>query len=69
MKEELLRYVCDRCEKDIVINKGSYGGSQLDKWVRMYIKMKPINIQKTKLHFCSTKCAEDFLHYINKQDN
>ncbi len=70
MKEELLKYTCDKCKSTVGINKGSYCGTILDKeWVRLYMRLKPIDIQKTKLHFCSAKCAEKFLHIKNLQDS
>ncbi len=68
MKEELIRYKCDNCKNTITVIAGNYAGTPLDnKWIRMYVKIKPSDVQKTKLHFCKEKCAENFL--VNRRYN
>lgn len=62
MKEELKRYTCDQCKNKITVINGAYAGTPLaDTWIRMYKKVKSSDVQKTKLHFCSTGCATNYL--------
>jgi len=62
MKEELTRYTCDHCSNKITVGKDVYAGTPLaDRWVRMYLKVKSIDVQKTKVHFCGEGCATAYL--------
>jgi transposase-like protein len=62
MREDLSRYTCDNCKNTVTILTGGYFGTPLHhNWVRMYILLKPSDVQKTKLHFCSSKCAVTYL--------
>jgi hypothetical protein len=62
MKQELIKYTCDQCGHTITINTGNYAGTRLDShWIRLYIKDKLSDVQKTKHHFCTKGCTINFL--------
>jgi len=68
MREDLSRYTCDTCKNTITVSTGgSYFGTPLHhKWIRMYVLIKLTDVQKTKIHFCSRKCA---ITYLEKQES
>lgn len=64
MKEQtmLLRYTCDQCKKTTIVRKGVHTGTPFsEKWIQMYLKVKPTDAKKTELHFCGGKCAFEYL--------
>jgi len=63
MKQELTKYTCDNCKNTITVGRNVYAGTPLDNsWVRLFLKVKPSDMLKTKLHFCTECCAEVYLH-------
>ena len=62
MKQEQIIYTCDQCGKEVLIHKGYYAGTILaSEWIRVYMKAKPSDVQKTKYHFCSKGCVANYM--------
>ena len=63
MKTELVRYTCDNCKNTVTVPLGgTYVGTPLHHdWIRMYVLVQPIDLQKTKVHFCKASCAIAYL--------
>jgi hypothetical protein len=70
MKEELLKYTCDRCGDNVIVPAGNYINTILHaNWIRMYIKDKPFDVYKTKKHFCCEVCVIKYLQEKLENEN
>ena len=62
MREDFKKYTCDQCNNKMTVVNGAYAGTPLsESWVRVYMKLRPIDVQKSKLHFCSTGCVANYM--------
>ena len=60
MKEALTKYICDNCEKELVIRNHFYGTKQDAGWL---IVDAQTEMRIETYHFCSYKCL---IEWANK---